>query len=97
MFLLGMHAEQASVAAGISPRRCTEHVGRSRRADDLASRGPTSTRNQRRSKIMKGPDNLRYTKLALSNDSGAIAALGFGTLITDPIATKNATEAVITP
>ena len=46
---------------------------------------------------MKGPDNLRYTKLALSNDSVAIAALGFKTLITDPIATKNATEAVITP
>ena len=30
---------------------------------------------------MKEPDNLRYTKLALSNDSGAIPALGFGTLI----------------
>ena len=46
---------------------------------------------------MKGPDNLRYTKLALSNDSGAIAALGFGTLIPDPVATKNATKAVIIP
>ena len=34
------------------------------------------------------PDNLRYTKLALSNEAGAIPALGFGTLIPDPIATQ---------
>src|SRR4029434_4141513 len=41
------------------------------------------------------PDNLRYTKLALRNGSGAIPALGFGTLIPDPIATKNATKAAL--
>ena len=41
------------------------------------------------------PDNLRYTKLALGNGSGAIPALGFGTLIPDPIATKNATKAAL--
>ena len=40
-------------------------------------------------------DNLRYTKIALSNGSGAIPALGFGTLIPDPIATKNATKAAL--
>ena len=40
-------------------------------------------------------DNLRYTKLALGNGSGAIPALGFGTLIPDPIATKNATKAAL--
>jgi alcohol dehydrogenase (NADP+) len=40
-------------------------------------------------------DNLRYTKLDLSNGSGAIPALGFGTLIPDPIATKNATKAAL--
>ena len=40
-------------------------------------------------------DNLRYTKLALSNGSGAIPALGFGTLIPDPIATRNATKAAL--
>src|SRR5271166_4807929 len=40
-------------------------------------------------------DNLRYTKLALSNEAGAIPALGFGTLIPDPIATKNATKAAL--
>src|SRR6201998_2602098 len=39
-------------------------------------------------------DNLRYTKLALSN-GGAIPALGFGTLIPDPIATRNATRAAL--
>src|SRR3954467_4025762 len=40
-------------------------------------------------------DNLRYTKFALDNGSGAIPALGFGTLIPDPIATKNATKAAL--
>src|SRR6476620_3938769 len=37
-------------------------------------------------------DNLRYTKLAIKNGSGAIPALGFGTLIPDPIATKKAAK-----
>jgi diketogulonate reductase-like aldo/keto reductase len=40
-------------------------------------------------------DNLRYTKLALSNEAGAIPALGFGTLIPDPIATRDATKAAL--
>ena len=41
------------------------------------------------------PDNLRYTKLPLGNRSGAIPALGFGTLIPDPIETKKATRAAL--
>src|SRR5436190_22647392 len=36
--------------------------------------------------------NLRYTTLPLNNGSGAIPALGFGTLIPDPAATKLATR-----
>lgn len=40
-------------------------------------------------------DNLRYTTLPLHNGSGSIPALGFGTLIPDPIATKNATKAAL--
>jgi diketogulonate reductase-like aldo/keto reductase len=40
-------------------------------------------------------DNLRYTKLPLNNGSGAIPALGFGTLIPDPVATKSATKAAL--
>jgi diketogulonate reductase-like aldo/keto reductase len=44
---------------------------------------------------MVEPDNLRYTKIALNNGSGAIPALGFGTLIPDPVATKNATKAAL--
>jgi len=44
---------------------------------------------------MMEPDNLRYTKFALNNGSGAIPALGFGTLIPDPVATKNATKAAL--
>src|SRR3954465_4319738 len=39
--------------------------------------------------------NLRYTTLSLNNGSGVIPALGFGTLIPDPIATKNATKAAL--
>ena len=44
---------------------------------------------------MESSDNLRYTKLPLNNGSGAIPALGFGTLIPDPVATKNATKAAL--
>jgi diketogulonate reductase-like aldo/keto reductase len=44
---------------------------------------------------MAEPDNLRYTKIPLNNGSGAIPALGFGTLIPDPVATKNATKAAL--
>jgi diketogulonate reductase-like aldo/keto reductase len=44
---------------------------------------------------MMQPDNLRYTKLALNNGSGAIPALGYGTLIPDPIETKSATRAAL--
>ena len=44
---------------------------------------------------MAAPDNLRYTKITLNNGSGAIPALGFGTLIPDPVATKNATKAAL--
>jgi diketogulonate reductase-like aldo/keto reductase len=40
-------------------------------------------------------DNLRYTKLPLSGGAGAIPALGFGTLIPDPVATRNATSAAL--
>ena len=35
-------------------------------------------------------DNLRYTKIPLTNRSGVIPALDFGTLIPDPIDTKKA-------
>ena len=44
---------------------------------------------------MVEPDNLRYTKIALNHGSGAIPALGFGTLIPDPVATKTATKAAL--
>ena len=37
-----------------------------------------------------GTDTLRYTKLPLTDGSGAMPALGFGTLIPDPLATKQA-------
>src|SRR3974390_2983322 len=40
-------------------------------------------------------DNLRYTRMALNNGSAAIPALGFGTLIPDPSATRTATKAAL--
>src|SRR5271156_6073972 len=44
---------------------------------------------------MVEPDNLRDTTMALNNGSGAIPALGFGTLIPDPMATRTATKAAL--
>src|ERR1044071_7209006 len=40
-------------------------------------------------------DSLRDTRMALNNGSGAIPALGFGTLIPDPVATRTATKAAL--
>src|SRR5437763_14106622 len=40
-------------------------------------------------------DSLRDTRMALNNGSGAIPALGFGTLIPDPVATRVATKAAL--
>ncbi len=44
---------------------------------------------------MAASDNLRYTRIALNNGSDAIPALGFGTLIPDPVATRTATTAAL--
>jgi diketogulonate reductase-like aldo/keto reductase len=44
---------------------------------------------------MVATDNLRYTKIPLNNGSGALPALGFGTLIPDPVATRVATKAAL--
>jgi diketogulonate reductase-like aldo/keto reductase len=41
---------------------------------------------------MATPDTLRYTRIPLTHGSGAIPAVGFGTLIPDPLATKQATK-----
>jgi diketogulonate reductase-like aldo/keto reductase len=40
-------------------------------------------------------DDLRYTKIPLNTRSAAMPALGFGTLIPDPIATRNASKAAL--
>jgi len=44
---------------------------------------------------MPAADELRYTKMPLGNGSGSIPALGFGTLIPDPVATRVATKAAL--
>src|SRR3954470_12352693 len=45
--------------------------------------------------MMLATDDLRYTKIPLNNGSGFIPALGFGTLIPDPVATRAATKAAL--
>jgi diketogulonate reductase-like aldo/keto reductase len=44
---------------------------------------------------MATPDTLRYTRIPLADGSGAIPALGFGTLIPDPLATIQATKTAL--
>jgi diketogulonate reductase-like aldo/keto reductase len=44
---------------------------------------------------MATPDTLRYTKIPLTHGTGAIPAVGFGTLIPDPLATKQATKTAL--
>ena len=44
---------------------------------------------------MAAPDALRYAKIPLTHGSGAIPVLGFGTLIPDPLATRQATKAAL--
>src|SRR6185312_14716370 len=50
---------------------------------------------ERRSTSMVGPDTLRYARMPLNDGSGAIPALGFGTLIPDPLATRRATRTAL--
>jgi diketogulonate reductase-like aldo/keto reductase len=44
---------------------------------------------------MATPDTLRLTRIPLNNGSGPIPAVGFGTLIPDPVATRKATETAL--
>jgi diketogulonate reductase-like aldo/keto reductase len=44
---------------------------------------------------METADTLRFKRIPLIHGSGAIPAVGFGTLIPDPLATKRATEAAL--
>jgi diketogulonate reductase-like aldo/keto reductase len=43
----------------------------------------------------KTVDDLRYKKISLNTKAGSIPALGFGTLIPDPVATRAATKAAL--
>jgi len=44
---------------------------------------------------MTTSDTLRYTRIHLAHGSGALPAVGFGTLIPDPLATKQATRTAL--
>src|ERR1700722_5341891 len=51
--------------------------------------------SDKRSISMATPDTLRYTRIPLAHGAGAIPAVGFGTLIPDPVATKQATQTAL--
>jgi diketogulonate reductase-like aldo/keto reductase len=44
---------------------------------------------------MATQDTLRYTRIPLNHGSGAIPAVGFGTLIPDPVVTRQATQTAL--
>src|SRR6202008_1719095 len=44
---------------------------------------------------MATADTLRFAKIPLAHGSGAMPALGFGTLMADPVATRQATKAAL--
>src|ERR1700748_2493282 len=44
---------------------------------------------------MTTPDRLRYTRLDIAHGSGELPAAGFGTLIPDPVLTRQATRAAL--
>src|SRR6201985_1225061 len=44
---------------------------------------------------MTTPDRLRYTRLDIAHGSGELPAAGFGTLIPDPVATRQATRTAL--
>ena len=44
---------------------------------------------------MTTSDALRYTRIPITHGSGAIPAVGFGTLIPDPVATRRATKTAL--
>src|SRR5512147_3001212 len=44
---------------------------------------------------MAAQDTLRYTRIPLAHGPGAIPAVGFGTLIPDPVATRQATKTAL--
>jgi diketogulonate reductase-like aldo/keto reductase len=40
-------------------------------------------------------DEIRFTKIPIAHGSGALPAVGFGTLIPDPLATRQAVKAAL--
>src|ERR1700723_597029 len=59
------------------------------------SRKPLEQRSMSMTPSLTTPDTLRYTRIPLNNGSGTIPAVGFGTLIPDPVATKQATKTAL--
>ena len=61
-------------------------------AGEAAARAPGSRSTERGSTGMTTSDALRYLRIPLSHGSGAMPAVGFGTLIPDLVATNEAAK-----
>jgi diketogulonate reductase-like aldo/keto reductase len=55
----------------------------------------SSVSRKERSRSMTTSDGLRETRIPLNHGSGSVPAVGFGTLIPDPLATKQATKTAL--
>src|SRR5690242_3620462 len=75
--------------------RCAERPNTSatRSTPDRRARSGSSE-SQRRAEAMAS-DAVRDTRIPLAHGSGAMPAVGFGTLIPDPIATRQATRTAL--
>src|ERR1700747_3347903 len=70
----------------------------SHRVEDASSKqfaGCAAREVKQGSMNMTTSDTLRYTRIHINHGSGELPAVGFGTLIPDPVATKQATKAAL--
>jgi diketogulonate reductase-like aldo/keto reductase len=64
-------------------------------ASSKQSAGSAAAEVKQGSMNMTTSDRLRYTRIHLNHGSGELPAVGFGTLIPEPVATKQATKAAL--
>jgi diketogulonate reductase-like aldo/keto reductase len=84
-----------SVLGRLFRARSIERVHQDADATSNPFAAHAATGLERRSMNMATPDELRHTRIPLTHGSGAIPAVGFGTLIPDPLVTKQATRTAL--
>jgi diketogulonate reductase-like aldo/keto reductase len=93
----GMRDDNALEESGLTVvySQCSNEVSASPRVNRDTKRRPCAADSKQGSMSMTTSDALRYTRIELTHGSGAIPAVGFGTLIPDPLATKQATKVAL--